>query len=159
GLVLLDDERVGLDVGILADAGDLPGHLDPGDVAGDGEAPVVDPAGDADQGEAGLVHNGELVAEVPVELLEPRGQLDHGIAGPVQPGDAVVDVLVLVALDGRVDQELVLGIAGVVDGEVLGRGGERPDYLQLVGSRALGSDADVAVVEDSQAGCAVGDEI
>ena len=164
GLVLLDDERVGFDVGVLADSGDLPGDFEVGGDGLDGEGVGgvrAELAGDVDERGVGgaFVDDGELVAEVLVEGGEPVGECDGGQARKPVGGDgAVVDVLYSSDSTQPVDEGFVGGVQGVVDGEVLGGAGDGADDLEG-GGRGGGADADTARVGDGEAGVVTGVEV
>lgn len=115
-LHFLHRDPVRLRPGILADAGDHPGHPGAGQSARNDEASVAHGLRDEQAGHRG-VQRRELVAEVAIQGLEPVRHFHDRRSAGIEHRDAVVDVLHVRRFHEGVVEVLVLRIQRVVDAE------------------------------------------
>jgi len=114
---------VGVGVGVVPNAGHLPGNLHPRPVGLDSEAVVANFLRHDRLGE--LPNHSQLVAEVPVQRLEVVRQNHHGPPAFVGPDIAVIDVHHVRRFDKRMGEVFVRRVERMVDLEhpsALGQG-------------------------------------
>ena len=116
-LLLFHHHWVGLGVGILAYACDLPRNLYSRRTASDLETVVGDLLGNV-QPRTWRAEGSELVAEIPVHRLELVRKLDNSLALGIEDHRPVVDVFHLGRFNRGVQQILVGWIERVIDFEI-----------------------------------------
>src|SRR5277367_5860636 len=89
--LLLNDQRMSLGIGVLANSGDLPGDLYVGGIGANGELVTGDLLGDDRLSETSA-NDRQLVAEIGVLRFEPVGQSDGREAEFIGGDVAGVDV-------------------------------------------------------------------